>query len=230
MRTAVVAALGAPAVGGPPPPWAIHRWWVAARRRSITTSPACAASAKRPHSGAPSKQQQQSIDEAGSGKKLARSVRAMPIKVISISKADSAGGVAFAEEWLAKLRRYAPAELVTIKPNPLKARDVEVAKAAEAQKVLSHLSPRDRVVVLCERGAEVTSEGVASIIASSGDDGTPLVFVIGGPFGHGAEICARADSTIRLSRLVLNHSVALVVLLEQLYRGWTILNGSPYHH
>ena len=133
--------------------------------------------------------------------------------------------------------------------------------SAHCAQVLAALSPRERVILLDERGTEVSSEDVARIIAAAGDDGTPLAFCIGGPFGHGAAVVERADKSIRLSkcawlvmpslmdaglahaftsaawlgaslcaahngrvptphpRLVLNHSVALVVLLEQLYRG-----------
>ena len=57
-----------------------------------------------------------------------------------------------------------------------------------------------------------------------------LVFCIGGPFGHAPAVRARGNDVIRLSRCVLNHQVAHVVVLEQLYRGWTILRGEPYHH
>lgn len=84
--------------------------------------------------------------------------------------------------------------------------------------VVRHISPRDRVILLCERGKQISSEGLAELIASAGDDGVPLVFCIGGPFGHGLAIQARANQSICLSKLVLNHSVAYVVLLEQLYR------------
>jgi 23S rRNA (pseudouridine1915-N3)-methyltransferase len=58
------------------------------------------------------------------------------------------------------------------------------------------------VVLLDERGKEVSSEDVAQIIAAAGDDGTPLVFCIGGPFGHGAAVVERADASVRLSRCV----------------------------
>jgi 23S rRNA (pseudouridine1915-N3)-methyltransferase len=57
-----------------------------------------------------------------------------------------------------------------------------------------------------------------------------VVFCIGGPFGHAPAVRERANDTIRLSKMVLNHQVAHVVLLEQLYRAWTILRGEPYHH
>lgn len=96
--------------------------------------------------------------------------------------------------------------------------------------VLKTLSPGERVVLLDERGRDVSSEDIARLIAAAGDSGAPLAFVVGGPYGHGAAVMARADDTLRLSSCVLNHQVAYVVLAEQLYRGWSILRGEPYHH
>jgi 23S rRNA (pseudouridine1915-N3)-methyltransferase len=96
--------------------------------------------------------------------------------------------------------------------------------------VLKAISPGERVVLLDERGRDASSEDVARLLIKASDDGTPLCFVIGGPFGHGAAVMQRGDESIRLSRMVLNHSVAYVVLVEQLYRAWTIVRGEPYHH
>jgi 23S rRNA (pseudouridine1915-N3)-methyltransferase len=96
--------------------------------------------------------------------------------------------------------------------------------------VLKAISPGDHVVLCDERGALVTSPQVADLLAGAGEAGTPLVFCIGGPFGHGPAVMARGDTSISFSGCVLNHAVAHVVLVEQLYRGWTILRGEPYHH
>jgi len=57
-----------------------------------------------------------------------------------------------------------------------------------------------------------------------------IVFCIGGPYGHTDAMRGRANEVIRLSDCVLNHQVARVVLLEQIYRGWTIIRNEPYHH
>lgn len=96
--------------------------------------------------------------------------------------------------------------------------------------MLKSIAGGDKVIILDERGREATSEDVARLIADAGDNGTPLTFVVGGPFGHGAAVVERANDSIRLSRMVLNHQVAYVVLIEQLYRAWTIIKGEPYHH
>ncbi len=96
---------------------------------------------------------------------------------------------------------------------------------------LPKLTGRARIVALDERGEERTSEGFAELLEAGARVGAhPLVFVIGGPYGLDAEVKAAAWKTIRLSNLVLNHAVARVVLVEQLYRACSIRSGSPYHH
>ena len=80
-------------------------------------------------------------------------------------------------------------------------------------------------------GASTAAEARRAWLRRAGDAGWPaLCFVLGGPFGHAASVKERADDSVRLSKMVLNHQVAHVVLLEQLYRAWTILRGEPYHH
>ena len=62
--------------------------------------------------------------------------------------------------------------------------------------------------MLDERGKDLSSEQLAELVAAAGDDGVEsLVFAIGGPFGHGAAVRARADVTVRLSAMVMNHQV-----------------------
>ena len=80
-----------------------------------------------------------------------------------------------------------------------------------------------RLVVLDERGADLTTEKFAHLLR------VPAAFVIGGADGLSAETKTRADSMIRLSALTLPHALAQVILLEQIYRGATLLTGHPYH-
>ena len=82
-----------------------------------------------------------------------------------------------------------------------------------------------------ERGKDMKSEDLANLISDAGDRGAGgIVFAVGGPFGHGEQVRQRADVSIRLSSMVLNHQIARLVLIEQAYRAWTILKGEPYHH
>ncbi|KAK3019999.1 hypothetical protein RJ639_004044 [Escallonia herrerae] len=77
----------------------------------------------------------------------------------------------------------------------------------------------DLVVMLDEHGLDVGSQQMAELIGDAGNTGaSSLLFCIGGPYGHGRQLRERANISIKLSSLVLNHQIALVVLVEQLYR------------
>ena len=169
-------------------------------------------------------------------------MRPTTLKLIHVSKPDAASD-ALAAEWAAKVRRYAPLEEIVVRPNPGRAADPARAVEAEGARVLKALGPADVVIALDERGKEATSASISDLLAAAGGAGggagaglevrgagAALVFLIGGPHGHAPPVRARAAASLRLSGCVLNHTVARVVLLEQLYRGWTILRGEPYHH
>lgn len=131
-------------------------------------------------------------------------------------------------EWATKLRRYVPVEERRVKPNPSNAKDPKVARINEGVKLMKLVPPTDRLIVLDERGRDVRSEDVAGLLAAASEEGCKgLTFAVGGPYGHAPDVRARADECIKLSSLVLNHEVARVVLLEQLYRAWTIMRGEP---
>ena len=84
-------------------------------------------------------------------------------------------------------------------------------------------------VLLDPAGAEWSSEQLAKVIQSWQDSGTKEVaFIVGGPNGVSAELSARANKRWSLSRLTLTHEMSRVVLLEQLYRAYTIIHGLPY--
>ena len=131
-----------------------------------------------------------------------------------------------------KIKRYVKFELISTPQNPKNEKDIDQQKESEGDRVMKKIDSRDFVVLLCERGKSLTSEKFASdVLAKSGDLGHGrLVFVIGGPFGHAKEVESRADIKLRLSEMVMNHRVARIMLLEQIYRAWTIVRGEPYHH
>ncbi|HEV7744342.1 MAG TPA: 23S rRNA (pseudouridine(1915)-N(3))-methyltransferase RlmH [Pyrinomonadaceae bacterium] len=84
-------------------------------------------------------------------------------------------------------------------------------------------------VLLDPDGAQWTSEQLAKVVQQWQDSGTKEVtFIVGGPNGVSAELAARANKRWSLSRLTLTHEMSRVVLLEQLYRAYTIIHGLPY--
>lgn len=162
----------------------------------------------------------------------------LPIPTAIIAVKSSGGGdentlyKKLEQDFETKIKRYTKFEMIATPQNPKNERTIEEQKESEGERVMKKIDPRDYVVLMCERGKSFTSEKFASdVLAKSGDLGHGrLVFVIGGPFGHGKEVERRADVSLRLSEMVMNHRVARMVLLEQIYRAWTIVRGEPYHH
>jgi 23S rRNA (pseudouridine1915-N3)-methyltransferase len=132
------------------------------------------------------------------------------------------------EEYAARLGRYARLELVEV-PAARKHAGTPRAREEEGEGLLARISDRDRVVALDERGREHTSLELARRLSGWLTGGRDVALVIGGSDGLGAEVLARAEERLSLSRMTLAHQLARVVLAEQLYRAFTILKGEPYH-
>ncbi len=103
------------------------------------------------------------------------------------------------------------------------------AMETEGERILAKLSPTEQVVLLDERGKQLTSKALANNLTAWQSDGRDLCFVIGGPDGVSESCQQRADITWSLSRLTLPHGMARVLFSEQLYRAWSLQTGHPYH-
>lgn len=104
-------------------------------------------------------------------------------------------------------------------------------RSAEAKSILKLLKPDDTVVLLDERGESASSPDIAQLLESTLNAGAKrLVFIIGGAFGVAPEVAQRANRTLSLSKLVFPHMLVRLILVEQLYRGWSIRTGGKYHH
>jgi 23S rRNA (pseudouridine1915-N3)-methyltransferase len=102
---------------------------------------------------------------------------------------------------------------------------------AENKAICKCIKDADFVVLLDERGKDVDTLGFASLVDKRLQEGTKrLVFVIGGAFGVADAVKERADFTIKLSSLVFPHMLVRLILIEQLYRASSILEGGKYHH
>lgn len=124
--------------------------------------------------------------------------------------------------WGKRIQRYFPFEEVVIRAG---------GSEAEAEKLFAEVSPRGWLIAVDERGKELDSPGLAALVEDGARHGaTELVFAVGGAFGHADVVRSRSRHVLRLSSFVLNHAVARVVLVEQIYRACTIRAGEPYHH
>ena len=102
-------------------------------------------------------------------------------------------------------------------------------RQVEGERILAKLAANEQVVLLDEKGKQMTSPELATCLADWQADGRNLCFVIGGPDGVSAPCRARADHVWSLSRLTLPHGLARVLFAEQLYRAWSLQTGHPYH-
>ena len=152
----------------------------------------------------------------------------MRIRVLAVGKDRSGLYAPAVEEYAGRLARYARFELVEV-PEARKRAGTPQAKDEEADSILSRLDDRERVVALDDRGEEPTSVELARKVEGWMRGGHDVALVIGGADGLGAAVLERAAERLALSRLTLAHRLARLVLVEQLYRAFTILRGEPYH-
>lgn len=103
------------------------------------------------------------------------------------------------------------------------------ARELEGRKLLASIRSDDFVVLLDERGEALSSRELGERLGDWQSAGRNLCFVIGGPDGVSIECGNRADFRWSLSRMTLPHGLARVMFGEQLYRGWTLTQGHPYH-
>jgi 23S rRNA (pseudouridine1915-N3)-methyltransferase len=153
------------------------------------------------------------------------------LRVILVGRDKNDPIVEASNEYLARIQRYYPVELVEVKEEPAKS-STPLARvlALEAERLKKSFGANDWIVALDERGKQHSSPELANKLQKWGNEGRQAItFVIGGPNGLDPEFVRRANEQWALSRLTLPHRLARLIVLEQLYRACTILRGEPYH-
>lgn len=135
-------------------------------------------------------------------------------------------------EYATKIGGFAPFEVQTLKSPSAERDDAEVKRRKEAEILLKHLDDRDLLVLFDEQGklAKSSEQFAQSLLRALESGKFRLVFCIGGPYGFADEIKTRSQMQWSLSPLTMNHWVAQLMALEQIYRGFTIIKGIPYHN
>lgn len=104
-------------------------------------------------------------------------------------------------------------------------------KDSEGERILKLIKKEDVVVLLDEHGKDTDTPAVAKMLEDNLNKATKrLVFIIGGAYGVSEEVKERANKVIKLSSLVFPHMLVRLILIEQLYRAQSILEGGKYHH
>ncbi|HET9409165.1 MAG TPA: 23S rRNA (pseudouridine(1915)-N(3))-methyltransferase RlmH [Candidatus Sulfotelmatobacter sp.] len=149
----------------------------------------------------------------------------MKITIAWIGKTKEPAIQALTDEYLKRLTRYAHVAGVALRDET---KLLEFCGRSGTKK--SGTSPRSTLVIMDAGGRELTSEQFAKFVGEYRDrNPQPLVFGIGAADGFSETTKRAAQSTLSLGKLTLAHELARVVLLEQIYRAFTILGGHPYH-
>ena len=144
------------------------------------------------------------------------------------------------DEYIKRLSRYAKTQVIEVsdEKTPVNASDIQVEqiKEKEASRLLTHIpdktgSGTDTFVITLEiKGKELSSEQLADKISQLGINGTShLIFVIGGSLGLHKSVLERSNFALSFSPMTFPHQLMRVILLEQIYRSYRIINNEPYH-
>jgi len=134
--------------------------------------------------------------------------------------------------WDDYAKRFPPElkiELRAVKAEPRASRTVAALQSAERERIESQIPRGARIVALDERGTTLTTQALAAKLRAWQLEGDDIALVIGGPDGLEPAFRQAAHERIRLSDLTLPHAMVRVLLVEQLYRAWSINAGHPYH-
>ncbi|WP_072525749.1 23S rRNA (pseudouridine(1915)-N(3))-methyltransferase RlmH [Clostridium sp. Marseille-P3244] len=158
----------------------------------------------------------------------------MKISVISVGKIKEKYLRDAVAEYVKRLSRYCRLEMIEVadEKTPDQAGEAaeEAIRAKEGERLLKYIREDMYVITLEINGKMLTSEEFAEKIETLGIQGkSSIAFVIGGSIGLGKEVLKRSDLALSFSKMTFPHQLMRVILLEQVYRAYRIINGEPYH-
>lgn len=158
----------------------------------------------------------------------------MKITIIQIGKTKASYFKEAEQEYLKRLTPYAKVNVITLKETPIHSAELaerERAKTQEAEEIAKHLDPASTLIALDEHGKSLDSKQLAAHLLKIKDfQGANVTFIIGGPFGLAKSILAQASLVLSFSLFTFTHEIIRTLLLEQLYRSFTIQTGKTYHY
>jgi 23S rRNA (pseudouridine1915-N3)-methyltransferase len=153
----------------------------------------------------------------------------MKIWIGAVGQKLPAWADAAVDDYVARMPRDYRIELRSVRPEPRNGQATARLQAAEALRLRAALPDDALLVALDEKGKDWTTAQLATALLGWRDGGQEPAFLIGGPDGLDAQLQGQAVLRLRLSSMTLPHALARVVLVEQIYRAWSILASHPYH-
>lgn len=158
----------------------------------------------------------------------------MKITIICVGKIKEKFYSQAVDEYSKRLSRYCKLDITELQdektPDEASSHEEELIKAKEGERILKAIKDDAYVVALAIEGKKLTSPGLADFVDKLGIGGTSHIqFIIGGSLGLAPEVLKRADFKLSFSDMTFPHQLMRVILLEQVYRAYRIINGEPYH-
>ncbi|MDZ7261333.1 MAG: 23S rRNA (pseudouridine(1915)-N(3))-methyltransferase RlmH [candidate division KSB1 bacterium] len=155
----------------------------------------------------------------------------MKLKLIAVGKIRERYLQMAESDFMNRLQRYTDLEIVTVKEERIeRSKSEELITGVEAERICRKIKPQELVVALDSRGQQMSSEELAAFLKSCLLEGkNRLTFVIGGTLGLSEALLKQASVRLSLSRMTFTHEMTRVILLEQIYRAFTIIRGEKYH-
>ena len=152
----------------------------------------------------------------------------MKLRVLSVGRDRSGWFEQGVRAYAERIEHHARVELLEL-PAATGSLPPEAARRKEGQELLRRAGEDAWLVALDERGTALDSPGFARLVGQARDAGRDLTFVLGGDEGLDPAVRERAWKVVALSAMTLPHRLARLVLMEQIYRAFTLLRGEPYH-
>lgn len=153
------------------------------------------------------------------------------ITIIAVGKSKESYWREAEAEYLKRLKPYAKIDIIEIPEEPFKdLGDKDRITTKEAEKIKKYAKSGSTIIALHEKGKEFDSVSLSKFVENQSSQGSPLVFIIGGPLGIHPSIISKAQYQISLSQMTFPHQMVRVILLEQLYRAATISANKQYHY
>ena len=152
----------------------------------------------------------------------------MKITLIFVGKTAFSEVDSMLKDYIGRIKRHSID--IRIVPYIKKKLSPEQQKVEEGSMILKEIKPDDFVVLLDDKGRELTSLEFASWIEKRQMQPQGLVFVVGGAYGFSEDVYSRGNMQLSLSRMTFSHQIIRAIFAEQLYRAFSIIEGLPYHH
>ncbi|MBU5311363.1 23S rRNA (pseudouridine(1915)-N(3))-methyltransferase RlmH [Tissierella carlieri] len=158
----------------------------------------------------------------------------MNIRIVAVGKIKEKYIQEGIKEFTKRLSRYCSLDIIEIDdekaPENLSEKEMEIVKTKEGERILGKIPQNSFVIALAIEGKQLSSEELSEKMADLMINGiNDITFVIGGSLGLSIDVMNRSNFKLSFSKMTFPHQLMRLILLEQIYRGWRIMKGEPYH-